>query len=75
MFLEDNQATENAGLKFDAVASAYGEFIRRTAVAIDAGALASGGPKLKTDVLYAGLHGAVTLPVPALVTSRIADLC
>lgn len=65
MFLEDNQATRNAGLKYESVPAAYGEFIRRMAAAMEARALAPGEPKRATDVLWAGLHGAVTLAVTA----------
>lgn len=65
MFLEDNQATRNAGLKYESVPAAYGEFVRRMAVAMDAGILATGDPKRATDILWAGLHGAVTLAITA----------
>lgn len=63
MFLEDNHATQNAGVMFETVAAAYGEFVRRMAAAMEARALASGEPKRTTDVLWAGLHGAVTLAI------------
>lgn len=65
MFLEDNQATQNAGVMFETVAATYGEFVRRMAVAMEAGALAVAEPKSTTDVLWAGLHGAVTLAITA----------
>jgi AcrR family transcriptional regulator len=65
MFLEDNQATENAGLQYESVPAVYGEFIRRMGVAMDAGILAASDPKRATDVLWAGLHGAVTLAITA----------
>lgn len=65
MFLEDNKATENAGVNFETVAATYGEFIRRMAAAMDAGVLVTGEPKPNTDVLWAGLHGAVTLAITA----------
>ncbi|MFC0216768.1 TetR/AcrR family transcriptional regulator [Pseudochelatococcus lubricantis] len=63
MFLEDNKATENAGVNFETVAAVYGEFVRRMAAAMDARALAPGEPKPSTDVLWAGLHGSVTLAI------------
>ncbi len=65
MFLENNHATENAGLKFGRVDELYGEFVRRTKVAIEAQLLRPGDPKMKADVLYAGVHGAVTLSLTA----------
>lgn len=65
MFLEDNHATQNAGVMFETVAATYGEFVRRMAAAMDAGVLAAGEPKRTTDVLWAGLHGAVTLAITA----------
>ncbi|MGI6246953.1 MAG: TetR/AcrR family transcriptional regulator [Pseudochelatococcus sp.] len=63
MFLEDNKATENAGVKVETVAAVYAEFVRRMTAAMEARALAAGEPKPTTDVLWAGLHGAVTLAI------------
>lgn len=65
MFLEDNLATKNAGLQYESVPAAYGEFVRRTGAAMDARILAASDPKRATDVLWAGLHGAVTLAITA----------
>jgi AcrR family transcriptional regulator len=64
MFLEDSHATRNAGL-IQTVTDAYGEFIRRTAVAIEAGVLAPGEAKQKTDIIWAALHGSITLAITA----------
>jgi AcrR family transcriptional regulator len=65
MFLEDNHATRNAGVMFETVAAAYGEFVRRMSAAMEARVLTAGDPKRTTDVLWAGVHGAVTVAITA----------
>lgn len=61
MFLEDFHATKTAGLECETVTATNAEFVRRMAAAIDARMLAAGEPKPKTDILRAGVHGAVAL--------------
>jgi AcrR family transcriptional regulator len=63
MFLEDNTATKDAGVMFETVSATYGEFVRRMSAAMEAKAITAGDPKRATDVLWAGLHGSVTLSI------------